>query len=68
MAVGIGHHHPVDLAPADVDVRRPEGDETVDLCLLITVGGCGKVGKCSRSSRSSASAAAPPRDLRAASR
>jgi hypothetical protein len=39
MAVGIGHDHPVDLALADVDASRPEGDEAVDLRLLITVDG-----------------------------
>src|SRR6266511_3016113 len=37
IAIGIGHHHPADLALADVDSSRPEGDETVDLGLLITV-------------------------------
>jgi HAMP domain-containing protein len=37
MAIGIGHHHPADLALTDVDSSRPEGDETVDLRLLITV-------------------------------
>jgi divalent metal cation (Fe/Co/Zn/Cd) transporter len=43
MAIGIGHDHPADLALADVDASCPEGDETVDLCLLITVGGRSKV-------------------------
>jgi hypothetical protein len=37
IAIGIGHHHPADLALADVDSSRPERDETVDLRLLITV-------------------------------
>src|SRR3954467_10899515 len=39
MATGIGHDHPVDLALTDVDARCPEGDETIDLRLLITVDG-----------------------------
>src|SRR3954454_13050019 len=39
VAVGIGHDHPADLALADVDAGRPEGDETVDLRSLITVDG-----------------------------
>src|SRR6188472_2968449 len=43
MAVGIGHHHPADRAMADVDSSRPEGDETVDLRLLITVDRWGEV-------------------------
>jgi hypothetical protein len=43
MAIGIGHHHPADLALADVDSIRPEGDETVDLRLLITVDRWGEV-------------------------
>src|SRR5689334_15705546 len=43
MAVGIGHDHPVDLALTDVDPRRPEGDETLDLRLLIAVGGWSEV-------------------------
>jgi len=33
MAIGVGHHHPVDLALADVDASRSEGDETLDLGL-----------------------------------
>src|SRR3954452_23854124 len=37
VAIGIGHHHPADLALADVDSSRPEGDETIDLRSLITV-------------------------------
>ena len=37
--VGIGHSHLADLALADVDASRPEGDETVDLLFLITVDG-----------------------------
>ena len=28
MVIGIGHDHPADLALADVDASRPEGDET----------------------------------------
>ena len=43
MAIGIGHDHPADLALADVDASRPEGDETVDLRLLITVDGWSEV-------------------------
>jgi DNA-binding LacI/PurR family transcriptional regulator len=43
VAVGVGHDHPIDLALADVDARRSEGDETVDLGLLITVRGRGDV-------------------------
>src|SRR5256885_12860209 len=39
MAVGIGQDHPADLALADVDTRRAEGEETVDLGPLITVEG-----------------------------
>ena len=31
VAIGIGHHHPVDVALADVDSSRPKGDQTVDL-------------------------------------
>src|SRR4029077_6997507 len=42
-AIGIGHDHPADLALADADASRPEGDETVDLLLLITVDGWSKV-------------------------
>ncbi len=38
VAVGIGHDHPADVALADVDASRSEGDETVDLRLLVTVG------------------------------
>src|SRR5450631_3740971 len=37
MAIGICQDHPADVALADVDASRPEGDETVDLRLLITV-------------------------------
>ena len=37
MAIGISHDHPADLALADVYARRPEGDETVDFGLLVTV-------------------------------
>src|SRR5271166_6213392 len=43
MAIGIGHDHPADLALADVDTRRPEGGQTVDLRLLITVDGWSEV-------------------------
>src|SRR5258707_5572365 len=43
MAIGIGHDHPADLTLADVDASRPEGDETVDLRLLITVDGWSEV-------------------------
>ena len=35
IAVGIGHDDPVDLALADVDTRRAERHETVDLGVLI---------------------------------
>jgi len=38
MAIRVGHHYPADLALADVDASRSEGDETVDLSLLVTVG------------------------------
>src|SRR4051794_27648921 len=37
VAIGIGHHHPADLALAHLDSSRPEGDETIDLRSLITV-------------------------------
>ena len=37
MAIGIGHHHPADVALTDVDARRAEGDQTVDLRLLVAV-------------------------------
>src|SRR5215212_6190763 len=37
VAVGIGHHHPADLPLPDVDPSRPEGDEALDLRLLIPV-------------------------------
>jgi hypothetical protein len=37
-AIGIGHDHPADLVLADVDPSRPEGDQTVDLLSLVTVG------------------------------
>src|SRR5271163_4628577 len=43
MAIGICHGDPADVALADVDARRPERDETVDLCLLITVDGWSEV-------------------------
>ena len=36
VAVGVGHDDPADIALADVDTRRPEGDEAVDLSSLIT--------------------------------
>ena len=42
-AVGISHGHPADLALTDVDASRAEGDETVDLLLLITMGGWSEV-------------------------
>src|SRR5918998_4969887 len=35
VAIGIGHHHPADLALADVDPSRPEGGETLDLRSLV---------------------------------
>jgi hypothetical protein len=37
IAIGICHHHPADIALADVDSSRPEGEETVDFRWLITV-------------------------------
>jgi hypothetical protein len=37
VAIGIGHDHPADLALADVDARRPEGDETVGLRSLVVL-------------------------------
>src|SRR5258707_12536513 len=43
MVIGIGHGHPAAPALADVDGSRPEGDETVDLGLVITVDGGGEV-------------------------
>src|SRR5260221_124153 len=43
MAVGIGHDRPADLALADVDASCPEGDETVDLRLLITADGWSEI-------------------------
>src|SRR6266513_2488084 len=43
MAIGIGHDHPADLALADVDASRPEGDETIDLPVLITADGWSEV-------------------------
>jgi hypothetical protein len=42
-AIGIGHDHPADLALADVDASCPEGGQTVDLLLLITVDGWSEV-------------------------
>jgi hypothetical protein len=42
-AIGIGHSHPAGLALADVDASRTEGDQTVDLLLLITVNGWSEV-------------------------
>lgn len=36
VSIGIRHDHPAHLALADVDASRPEGGETIDLCLLIT--------------------------------
>jgi hypothetical protein len=41
--VGIGHDLPADLALADVDASRPEGDEALDLRLLVTVDGWSQV-------------------------
>jgi len=38
-AIRIGHGHPADLALADAGASRPEGDQTVDLRLLVTVDG-----------------------------
>ena len=46
---------------ADVDASSPEGDETVDLRLLITVDGWSEVEMQSGTSRSSASLADRPR-------
>jgi S-adenosylmethionine-dependent methyltransferase len=43
IAIGIGHGRPADLTVADVDASRPDGDETVDLRLLITVNGWSQV-------------------------
>src|SRR5262245_25821600 len=37
VAVGISQRHPADLALADVDSSRPEGEQTIDLRPLITV-------------------------------
>lgn len=39
VVVGIGQDYPIDIALADVDPSRPEGDQTVDRSVLITVGG-----------------------------
>ena len=43
MTIGIGHDHPTDFALANVDASRSEGNETVDLRLLITVDGWSEV-------------------------
>ena len=43
VAIRIGHHDPADLALADVDAGRPEGDEPVDLRLLVAVDGRSEV-------------------------
>src|SRR5215210_5952145 len=37
IAIGISHHHPADFAVADVGSSRSEGEQAVDLRLLITV-------------------------------
>jgi hypothetical protein len=39
VAIGIGHDHPADLALPDVHTSRPEGNETTDLGLLLTIDG-----------------------------
>jgi hypothetical protein len=41
--IRVGHGHPVDLAVANVDARCPEGDETIDLLVQITVDGWDEV-------------------------
>jgi hypothetical protein len=42
-AIGIGHGHAAGLALADVDASCPEGDQTVDLLVLIAVNGWSEV-------------------------
>jgi hypothetical protein len=39
VAVWVGHDHPADVALADVDASRPEGDEPVDFRLLVAADG-----------------------------
>src|SRR3954447_20041285 len=43
VAVRIGHHDPADVALTDVDAPCPEGDQAVDLLLLVGVGRWGEV-------------------------
>src|SRR5689334_20933445 len=43
MAIGIGHDHPAHFALPDVDACGPEGEQTIDLRLLIAVDGWGEV-------------------------
>lgn len=50
VAIRVGHDHPADFALADVDARRAERDETIDLRLLVVV--AGEVENASGSSRS----------------
>src|SRR5215475_7625818 len=71
MSVGIGHDDPAGIALADADTSRPEGDEALDLRLLITVRGWSEVevqpalpGLC----RERRTVPAVPADLRTAAR
>src|SRR3954453_4809197 len=68
VAIGISHHHPADLALADVDPSRPEGDETLDLHLLIAVDRWREVEMQSVLSRLRHQGRTAPRDLRTAVR
>src|SRR5690348_14729443 len=68
MAIGIGHDHPAHFALADVDARGPQGDETVDLRLLIAVDGWGEVEMEPVLAGLRHQWRAPPGDLRAAVR
>jgi len=35
VALRIGQHHPRNLTLPDIDTRRAEGDQSIDLCLLV---------------------------------
>jgi hypothetical protein len=43
VAVGVGHRHPVGVVPVDVEAGGAEGDEALDLGLLVAVCGWGEV-------------------------
>src|SRR3954463_9176571 len=68
VAIGIGHHHPADVALAYVDPSRPEGDETLHLRLLIAVDRWREVEMQSVLSRLRHQGRTAPRDLRTAVR